>query len=215
METRQATRGLILRALKTSGGITVLGLADQVEVSPVTIRHHLSSLQADGLVEATVERRSVGRPHHVFQLTDAGEEVFPHQYLSLAKRLLEQIKNTLAPQTTSQLFKDVAQAIIDEHQDQFENKSTEQRMNVLAKILEAEGFMVNWEKQGDEYHIIEHNCPYRNLVQEFPELCQLDHTLISNIMDAPAEKVGCQTEGDPSCTFVIKVTDLETGANSK
>ena len=105
METRQATRDLILRALKTSGGTTVLGLANQVEVSPVTIRHHLSSLQADGLVEATVERRSVGRPHHVFQLTDAGEEVFPRQYLSLTKRLLEQIKSNLDAQTIAHLLK--------------------------------------------------------------------------------------------------------------
>jgi DeoR family suf operon transcriptional repressor len=211
-EDRQDTRDLIIRVLKTKGGATVLGLADQVNVSAVTVRHHLSGLQADGLVEATVERRSVGRPRHVYHLTDAGEELFPRQYLSLSKRLLDRINSSLSPDLVSRLFDEMAREIVKEHAHRFKRQSPRQRMDILAEILEAEGFMVTWQEQDGEYRVIEHNCPYRNLAHDFPAVCQLDKTLIATVLEAPAEKVRCQADGASDCAFRIRIKDIATGA---
>jgi DeoR family suf operon transcriptional repressor len=211
-EDRHNTRDLIIRVLKTRGSATVLGLADDVRVSAVTVRHHLGGLQADGLVEATVERHSVGRPRHVYHLTDAGEELFPRQYLSLSKRLLHRISSSLSPDVVSRLFEEVAREIVKEHAHRFRRKSPAERIEILAEILEAEGFMVTWEEQDGEYRVIEHNCPYRNLAYDFPAVCQLDRTLIAAALEAPAERLRCQTEGADDCAFRIRMEDIPAGA---
>ncbi len=211
-DSRHATRDLILRALKASSGTTVLELAKRVEVSPVTVRHHLSSLQADGLVEAQVERRSVGRPHHVFFLTDAGEELFPRQYLSLTKRLLHRLKANLPSEMVAELFEQIAHEIVTEHAGKLKGKNNAERMAVLIEILEAEGFMVNWKQKNGEFQIIEHNCPYRKLGLEHPDICKLDQALITAILDAPAEKRSCQLKGDPRCVYIVKSPPAENPA---
>ena len=206
----QGTRKQITEAIKTSGGATVLELAELVNVSPVTVRHHLSSLQADGLAEARVERRSVGRPHHVFFLTEAGEELFPKQYLSLTRRLLDQLKNNAPPELVATLFEEIANEIIAENAAQLEGKSKAERMKALARILQNEGFLVQWEETNGEYRIIEHNCPYRSLGEQHPIICKLDHTLITTILDSPAEKQSCRLDGDNRCVYIVKVQEPGT-----
>jgi DeoR family suf operon transcriptional repressor len=210
-EDRQDTRYLIIRVLKTEGSATVLGLADRVNVSAVTVRHHLSGLQADGRVAVTMERGSVGRPRHVYHLTDAGEELFPRQYLSLSRRLLDRINSTLSPDLVSRLFQEIAREIVSEQAHLLRGKSPAERIDILAEILEAEGFMVTWEEQDGEYRIIEHNCPYRNLAHDFPAVCQLDKTLIATVLEAPAEKVLCQTERASHCAFRVRIEGISRG----
>jgi predicted ArsR family transcriptional regulator len=148
-------------------------------------------------------------------LTDAGEELFPRQYLSLSKRLLSRISNSLSPDLISDLFQEMARDTIGEHSHRFKDKPLDKRMEILVEILEAEGFMVTWDKTDNEYRIIEHNCPYRNLATDFPAVCQLDQTLIAGILEAPAEKVQCQTEGANHCAFRIRLQDFAKGAHDE
>ncbi len=199
------TRSKIMRALKIGGGSTVTELAAQAEVSPVTVRHHLGSLQADHLVTATVERRSVGRPHHVFHLTDAGEETFPRQYLNLTKRLLDQMKANLPADTISDLFERMARQITATHSATLEGKSQGERLALLSEILEAEGFMVSLEESGNGTRIIEHNCPYRNLGRRHPDVCMLDQALIDTVLETRSERTSCMLNGDQRCVYVVQV----------
>lgn len=74
---KQSTRDLILHALKSSAQSNIESLADAADVSPITVRHHLNSLQAEGLIEVESVRRKVGRPYYVYSLTEKGNELFP------------------------------------------------------------------------------------------------------------------------------------------
>ena len=56
------TRDTILQAIKSTPQITVDGLAQAADISPVTVRHHVNALLAEGLIEAESVRRKVGRP---------------------------------------------------------------------------------------------------------------------------------------------------------
>jgi predicted ArsR family transcriptional regulator len=69
----QSTRQEILAILKEERQATVEDLAERLELTPMTIRHHLNVLQAQNLVVASKVRRSkkVGRPRLVYTLTDA------------------------------------------------------------------------------------------------------------------------------------------------
>ncbi len=201
---RTSTRGQILRAIKTNDGSTILELAEQVGVSPVTVRHHLNSLQAESLVRSsTAKRNSVGRPYHVFHLTDAADELFPRQYLGLTRRLLDQIKSTLEPETVATLFEEMADEILVGYRSRLENKSQEERIGILSEILENEGFLVTWQEKDGRFTLVEHSCPYRNLGREHPDICKLDHSLITQVLDSPVQQTSCLLHGDHSCVYTI------------
>ena len=55
----QATRQRILEILKERGAATVEQLATELELTPVTIRHHLDILRRAGLVESQKEERYI------------------------------------------------------------------------------------------------------------------------------------------------------------
>jgi predicted ArsR family transcriptional regulator len=48
--------------------------------------------------------------------------------------------------------------------------------------------------------------------QNHPEVCSVDQTLISTILEVPATKIQCMLHGDAHCTYVIP-SNLIASAN--
>jgi predicted ArsR family transcriptional regulator len=101
------------------------------------------------------------------------------------------------------LFSTMAKDLADEHARQTKNLSFEEKLNFLKKLLAEEGFIVEWEKVGDDYHIREVTCPYLQVGQEHPQVCLVDQTLISMVLAIPAQKISCVLTGDNHCTYVV------------
>lgn len=199
------TRDKILQALLRKPRSTVNELAEVAGINPISVRHHLSSLQANGLIFSDEERHGVGRPRLVYSLTDKGAEEFPTRYLQLTTRLLSQLKKNLPNPMVKQLFSQVALNLAEEHTNELDNLNTEKRLDVIKKILAKEGFTVEWEKEGNQYHIHQISCPYYKIGQDHPEICNMDQTLISKMLAVPAEKVQCILNGDERCTYVVQI----------
>jgi DeoR family transcriptional regulator, suf operon transcriptional repressor len=207
-----STREKVLRTLLARPRITINDLAENIGINPISIRHHISSLQADGLVDSDEERHGVGRPRRVYYLTEAGVEKFPTRYVRLTIRLLEQLKEKMPPAMVNELFSEMAQELLSDHAPTTEltSLSLEQRLEIMADLLKKEGFTIKWERVGDEYLIHETSCPYYHIGQNHPEVCAVDKILISSVLSTPAEKTNCILNGDSFCTYVVPVnTDLE------
>lgn len=202
------TRDKILEALLRKPRSTVNNLAEVAGINPISVRHHLNNLQASGLISSEEERHGVGRPRLVYSLTEKGSEEFPTRYLQLTTRLLSQLKETLPNPMVKQLFSQVAMNLAKEYTDQLNDLSVEERLDMLKDLLAEEGFTVEWEKEGEEYHIHEISCPYYKVGQDHPEICSMDQTLISQMLSLPAEKVQCLLSGDERCTYVINAKSL-------
>jgi predicted ArsR family transcriptional regulator len=67
---------------------------------------------------------------------------------------------------------------------------------------------VEWERQGEQYLIREISCPYYHVGQSHPEVCTVDQTLISAVLDVPAEKVQCVLNGDAHCSYVVSKVNV-------
>ena len=200
-----ATREKVLQTLLTRPKRTINELAEEVGISPISVRHHIASLEADNLVASEEERHGVGRPRQVYSLTEAGMEMFPTRYVRLTVRLLEQLKENLPGPIVDKLFTQIAQGLAKEFASdaQAENMNIEQRLDLVKMALQQEGFNIEWEQQGNEYHIREISCPYYHVGQNHPEVCSVDQVFISTILSAPAEKTKCILNGDTHCTYVI------------
>ena len=202
---KQSTRDVILDSLKSTSEQKVDELAVVADVSPVTVRHHLNSLTAEGLVEKESVRRKVGRPYYVYSLTKQGHELFPKRYVSLTNRLLAEMKNQLPPDMIKGLFSAVVSDIIEEHRQQFEGRPFEERLAFLVELLEQEGFLARWEKDGNgRYLLTEYSCPYLSVGSEHQEVCAFDKELMINVLQTPVQQHSCMLNGADCCQFTIQ-----------
>lgn len=200
---KMSTRDIILEEIKRTNGATVDELAQTAEISPVTVRHHLNSLQAEGLLETASVRRKVGRPYYVYSLSNKGQELFPKRYVRLSSRLLDELKDRYPDGTISELFNNVVDRIADDHRNDFENKSVEKRLDYLVDLLAEEGFLASWELTDNGYKLIEYSCPYISIGQKHHEVCVFDKQLIQIVMDTEIDQHSCMIDGDSCCEFTF------------
>lgn len=199
----KSTRERILQTLLNHPNATINELADAVGINSISVRHHLTSLQAEGMVMAEEERHGVGRPRLVYSLTEKGMESFPTRYLRLTSRLLDQMKESLPPAAINKLFTAMAEDIASDYIQQVKYMTVEEKLDFIKSLLFKEGFLVEWERQGNEYLIHEVTCPYYHVGQAHPEVCIVDQTLISQVLSIPVKKISCVLGGDNHCTYVI------------
>ena len=149
----------ILETLLHQPRRTINELAEAVGINPISVRHHLTNLQVEGLVTAEEERHGVGRPRLVYYLTEDGMEKFPTRYLRLTTRLLTQMKETMPAQVVSKLFETDRRR----HGQRLFRPGTRTRYGRPPRLCQNHAggrrLSVEWEKKGEQYHIHEISCP--------------------------------------------------------
>jgi DeoR family suf operon transcriptional repressor len=199
----KSTRDRILQTLLANPNASIIELAVAVGINAISVRHHLSNLQAEDLVTVEEERHGVGRPRQVYALTEKGLERFPTSYMRLTNHLLSQLKETMPPQVVNSLFTQIANDLGAGIANQVKSLTIEEKLEAVKQLLGQEGFSVEWEKKGSQYLIHEITCPYYHIGQNHPEVCTVDQTIISTILSIPAEKINCVLRGDKHCTYII------------
>jgi DeoR family suf operon transcriptional repressor len=205
----KSTKDRILQTLLRKPKITINELAEAVGINAISVRHHLTNLQMEGLISADEERHGVGRPRLVYSLTEDGMEHFPTKYLRLTTRLLAQMKDSMPGPVVAQLFSQIAEDMASEYSSQVQGMSMEERLEFVKEMLAQEGFTVEWEKKGTDYQIHEISCPYYQIGVAHPEVCTVDQTLISKMLALPASKVQCILDGGAHCTYVVHTVEVK------
>ncbi len=206
----KSTRERILQTLLNNPNSTINDLADAVDINTISVRHHLTNLQAEGLILAKEERHGVGRPRLVYTLTETGVERFPTRYLNLTNRLLAQLKSHLTKKEIEKIFVQIAQDLAQEQNLKTQNLSIEDKLEYIKNSLSDEGFVIEWKKEGDDYIIDEVTCPFYHVSQNHPEVCTIDQTLFSKILSVPVQKIRCVLKGDNQCSYIFSVSTKES-----
>ncbi len=203
MQMIRTTKERVLQTLLVNPRSTINNIAEAVSINPISVRHHIINLQAEGLIEVAEERHGVGRPRLVYSLSELGLEEFPTRYVSLTNRLLDQMKETLTEQQVSRIFSQLALGMASTYAAKAQKMSMDERLHYVKEILAQEGFSIEWERSDGQIKIHEITCPYLQVGQSHPEVCAVDQTIISTVLNIPAEKITCVLSGDAHCTFVI------------
>ena len=203
----QSTRQEILEILKIERTATVEDLAARLELTPMTIRHHLNVLQAQNLVSATKVRRSqkVGRPRLIYALTEAADQLFPQNYGDLARRIVTELKETVGKDETRALLRRVAGRLAKQAPPPAAGQSFEDRLNQVARFLEGQGLLTRWQKTDQGYVFINANCPYRKVAQEHGETCELDIALIRELLKVEPKRLTAAGQEDQACSYLLEL----------
>lgn len=201
-----STRKFVLQTLLQRHTCTINDLAEAVQINPISVRHHIARLEADGFVDSKEERHGVGRPRRIYFLTELGMEQFPSRYINLSIRMLEVMKEKLPKEDVEMILGELAKDIISDHADKLKNKDMdlEQKVRLTEQLLIEEGYSIEIEKDEEGYHINEIACPYMHVSVDHREVCIVDEVLISSILQTPIEQTQCIHDGDAYCSFLVK-----------
>jgi predicted ArsR family transcriptional regulator len=201
----QNTRQGIVEFLKEHGQATVDDLAEQLELTSMTIRHHLNVLQADGLVTADQVRRvkRAGRPRLVYTLTDKAHALFPQNYDELARQLLREVKGMLSDEEVAEMFERIVNRIAAGAPAPRQDQSFQERLDEVSEFLEEHGFVTRLEETEEGFLLRTINCPYREVMGEHGEVCDMDMALLTRLLDAAPLRLTSIRDDAASCTYLI------------
>lgn len=199
----KSTREKILRTLLAFPGSTINDLAEAVGINGISIRHHLTALEAEDLVISSEERHGVGRPRLIYSLTEKGTEKFPTSYLQLTRRLLGILDQRMSSEELKSILKAIAAEIAEPFESDLNEKSLDERINLLKKAMTKEGYIVETESNDDFYTITSLSCPYYRIGMDHPVICNLDQALIERFVSTPVKIQSCICEGADRCTYQI------------
>lgn len=200
----KSTQEKILKTLLAHPESSIKELAKAVGLNNISIRHHLSTLEAEDLIVSSEERHGVGRPRLIYSLTDKGAEQFPTSYLKLTRRLLCALEEVLSQKELNKLFQDIGKEIASKANINRQDQKIESRLDSLQKILTQEGFITHWEiRDSGVYHLISISCPYHQIGLDHPEVCHLDLALVSSFFPGAVEITSCIFQGDEQCIYEI------------
>lgn len=198
------TRDKIRNVLLEKHRCTVNEISDALGMNPISLRHHISILEEKGEISSKEEIHGVGRPRRVYFLTNTGMEQFPHRYLTLSIRLLEQLKGTLPKTTVKKLFKEIAAEMVNDHTAQIDLSQLDlsERITLISRLLQNEGFTIEVATNDRGFEIKETSCPYKHVGAEHPEICLVDETIIEKVLAVDIQKTHCVLNGDPYCAYL-------------
>ncbi len=201
-----STRKKIMKTLLTCPGSTIKELSEAVGINGISIRHHLSTLEAEELIFATEERHGVGRPRLIYSLTDKGAEQFPTNYLRLTNRILAKLERMLSKEELAGFLEEIGKEIAKDYQIESSDLSFEERLAALQEILAEEGFITEWENNNGAYQVTSFSCPYYQLGLHHPELCHLNQALITAYVGQSVEIISCIFQGEDQCIYEIQTS---------
>lgn len=200
----QATRQQILDHLYRRGRGTVRDLSSMLKLTATGVRQHLTVLERDGLVAAQEERGRVGRPAHVYRLTEGGERLFPRNYDTLANLLLEEVRAMAGADALQRLLRRVSARMAERYADRTEGHTLAERVEVAASVLREQGCVAEMERHGDEYLIRQCTCPYPNVARQHRSVCALEVDFVRRMTGADARLTSSLLRGDDACTYRIR-----------
>jgi iron-sulfur cluster biosynthesis transcriptional regulator SufR len=154
------TRQAIIHLLKQAGALDSAMLAEQLGVSAMAVRQHLYALQAEQLVTYTEAARAMGRPVKLWQLTPAANRFFPDGYAELTLSLIQSVTEAFGTEGLERLLAVRSRQQVAAYQAQISDEALPSRLETLAALRTAEGYMAEVEPLVDgSFLLIENHCP--------------------------------------------------------
>lgn len=202
-----STRGRVLVLLRRASR-SVEELAAALELTENAVRAHLATLERDGLVQHAGQRRGTSKPAYTYRLTPAANRLFPKAYERLLGQILDMLQEELPPAARDALLVTVGRRLAAAEPWPATDPSLpagealHARAVAAAEVLNKLGGLTEVEESEGTYYICGYHCPFAEVVQTHPELCQAVQALLTATIGQPVEE-RCARRESLWCWFAI------------
>ncbi|HEX6106477.1 MAG TPA: ArsR family transcriptional regulator [Gemmatimonadales bacterium] len=194
------TRAEMLRLLRRSRQ-TITSLADALRLTDNAVRTHVAALERDGIVEHVgTQRETGGKPARLYELTAAGEELFPKAYALVLGGLVEEIARAEGRDRAVELLRGVGRRVA---AGTGRSDGSEARVRAAAGALRELGGDVEVQRTPDGWRLQGYGCPLSAVTAGHPDVCALAQALVEEITGRQVTEC-CDRSGRPRCGFRIE-----------
>ena len=190
----------VVLALKKRGEARASEIAEALGITPSGVRQHLSALRADGLVAYRTIHAGPGRPKFAYFLTEPAEALFPKTYHELTNEFLEHLEEE-DPELLVRLFERRRQRRVEATRKRLAGKTFDEKVAVLARILDEDGYLADFESRPDGTYLIrEHNCAILGVAVRYGLACSSELEFLREAFpDAEIDRVAHKVAGAYMC----------------
>ena len=204
-----STKQNILQSLLVQGHATAQQLAQDLKISKQAVRRHLNELQAEGLIVYHSVQQGMGRPQHLYQLSESGRaRLTPQKYGEFAVSFLDTLAETVGEEQVSKVLEKQWQRKAAEYRDRLGKGTLAQRIAKLVQLRKDEGYMaklhqVSSEKP-QEFILVEHNCAISEVAESYPSICGHELEMFSAVLpDCIVKRTHWINDGEHRCGYSI------------
>jgi predicted ArsR family transcriptional regulator len=202
------TRGKIVQLLRR-GPMTVVELAEALELTDNAVRAHLAALERDGIVAQGEPRRGVRKPAFTYELAPAADRLFPKAYGTLMRELLDVLGARLPEDVVRSALREVGHRVARERLPA--DGDIEARLALATSVLGELGGLAAVEPTGTGNAIRGSSSPLATLVEGNPDGCALAEAMLSDLVGLPVRQV-CDQGPPARCRFEISLQSDPAGA---
>jgi predicted ArsR family transcriptional regulator len=209
------TRAQVVQLLRREPR-SVADLAAALELSEVAVRRHLQVLERDGLISAeTVRGSGPGRPWSRYRLTSRANRLFPDASAAFASDLMEFVEQEHGRGALLAFLRWRHERQGSEYAARMvaaENESTEDRVALLAELLDSDGFMaeatpVTAEDGATMLQLRQTHCAVKDIAAAHPEICAYEAAMFKELLGAKVSRRQTIAGGADACVCTVTPAD--------
>ena len=188
-------RHKVLAYLNKTRTASVREVSRALKMSAATVRHHLRVLVSDGRLEteSVRPREAKGRPEKVYSIPRAA---LGDNLSALAEALLVEAGSSVKVDA-------LAKRLVGE--SDFASQPISKRLSFVVERLNQMNYHARWEAGAEGPRIIFDHCPYATVVRKHPELCEMDVSLLSQLVSRPVLRESKLETQKSVCPFVFLI----------
>ena len=197
----KSTRQRLLELLKNRNNQTAAELSRALGVTQADARYHLSKMVNEGLIVVVGQQRAGrrGRPARRYALAEAA---LKDNFDLLSSALLTITLADLSQEEQKSFLCRVAAALVGE--TDLQGPLSQRLVRAIEKLNEL-GYVSRWEAHATAPRLILENCPFAKLLNQHPQLCQLDACMREILLDEPVVQIESQTDNPSNhCIYIIR-----------
>ncbi len=210
VEQRHApTPQAILLALRRQGPLSPDLLAAEFRVSRTAILQQLRTLESDGLVQRQSLRHGVGRPRHLYDVTERAQPFLPASYDRLSLSLVDAVGDVGGAELLDRVFEARRAAQVRKIRERFRSRGLGAaplvvRARELTVIQAEQGYMSELVEDDGTLRLVEHNCPIHEVAAEAPAACEAEVRLFAEVLGVDVVRERHIAGGGRSCVYVFR-----------
>ncbi|MBC9796268.1 helix-turn-helix transcriptional regulator [Sinomicrobium weinanense] len=193
--------------LKNQGPKSLKEIAVELGITTEGARFQLMKLSGEGLVKSESISRGRGRPQQIWSLTEKGHSRFPDMHGHLTVKLIQTIRESLGENALDKVIASAGEDNIKKYSGQMqEAKDLEEKIRILARIREEEGYMAHYEKTDEGYLLLENHCPICEAAKACQNFCSTELRTFQTVLgdEAVVKRVDHILAGARRCAYLIK-----------
>lgn len=204
-DPRPDTRSAVGDLLLERGALTAAEIGLELGLTAAGVRRHLDQLVDAGAIEPVSTRPAGtrGRPAKAFRVTAAGRNAASHGYDDLAVEALTALRRVGGAAAVTDFARERVRSVIGHVRPAEGPDDVQRAADDIASALSESGYASSVEEVGTGLQICQHHCPVWNVASRFPELCEAEQEVVSEIVGTHVQRLATIAGGNCACTTNI------------